>query len=654
MLSQTRQSDAAPVKPASDDPAIGQTRPQAGQTPINSPELQTAAYELRPQTVAATMPRGRFGNYELIGNAMIGGMGVVYRARHSTLGRQVALKMLRSGTFAHPEEVQRFGREAQAAAQLNHPNVVPIYEVGEHAGQPFFTMPFLPGGSVGQHLMRFQKDVRAAVALMAKVACGVHYAHEKGILHRDLKPSNILLDERDEPMVTDFGLAKLMDSDLELTRSGQQLGTPAYMAPEQSYARHAEVTPRSDVWSLGVLLYELVTRRRPFEGPSVDEIFHKIRSEDPARPSKLRSEVDRSLETIILKCLEKDPARRYQNAGELADELGRWQRGEPILARPEGWGRRFRRFVRRNPMVAVAAVSIVVVAVGWAAYLHYTDPDRPLREIHAKLAKGEAATLIGEKGGPRWSRWVLGEGLAKVGAAGDGYFTVSTTLDDTQQLLCVLDDPQIDRYRIDVEIRHNSTRRSGVAGIIFGHRVQRKATASEHTYFEISFPELGRLAGSEQDRQLGVPGKPLPTHIPPTHSSLRLAIVRFQETRPGYGHKFQADTLLDQQFLPVGPRELFAGGIGASLRGPAADPRPGDIPWRHLAVEVTPDGVKLFWERALVGFMTRAQIVERSRYPLKGAPELHPGNHYLPRGAICLFSHDSSVSYRNLMVKPLP
>jgi WD40 repeat protein len=313
-----------------------------------------------------------FGDYELLEEVARGGMGVVYKAQQKSLGRIVAVKMLLFGDQSGKDMAQRFRAEAAAAASLQHPNIVAIHEVSAHEGQPFFVMDFVEGQSLArlnaECEVRNAEWLRRAARYVKIVAEAIHYAHERGILHRDLKPSNVLIDPFDQPRVTDFGLAKRLHHDSELTLSGQVLGSPNYMPPEQAAAKRGLVGRRSDVYSLGAILYHLLTGRPPFVGETLTDTLQEVLNNEPVSPRLLNPGVPRDLETLCLKCLEKEPARRYQTAQALTEDLDRFLRAEPIQARPVGQAEKLWRWCRRKPAVAslgaATLVLLIAVAVG--------------------------------------------------------------------------------------------------------------------------------------------------------------------------------------------------------------------------------------------------------------------------------------------------
>jgi hypothetical protein len=344
-----------------------------------------------------------FGEYELLERIGEGGMGVVFKARQRSLDRLVALKLLSlSGPHIRPEFIKRFRAEAVAAASLQHPNIVAIHEVGVRDGQHFFAMDYVPGGSLAKRMGHHPLPPHQAARYLHDIARAVHYAHERGILHRDLKPSNILLDAEDQPRVADFGLAKRLDSDSELTLPGQVLGSPHYIPPEQAAGKTSTLSRRSDVYGLGAILYHLLTGRPPFVGEQMAETLQLVLTTDPVAPRLLNPSVPRDLQTICLKCLEKEPARRYATAQAMAEELARHLRGEPVAARPPGLSGRLIRWCRRKPALA-GALGALVVAVGigmtgilWAwhrADFHAAAERRQRQRAEEMLVRTELAQV---------------------------------------------------------------------------------------------------------------------------------------------------------------------------------------------------------------------------------------------------------------------
>src|SRR5881396_3589363 len=313
---------------------------------------------------------GEFGDYELLEQIGRGGQGVVFRARQKNLNRTVALKVISLGQWASKAHLKRFRREAEAAASLDHPSIVPIYEVGERDGSCYFSMKFIEGGQLDEVAKRKPMSIRQAVELIAKVARTVHYAHEHGILHRDIKPGNILLDAKGEPHLTDFGLARLVESESTVTHTLEVLGTPSYMAPEQAVGNNAALSSVTDVYGLGAVLYQLLTGHPPFAGGTTYETIKLLIDTEPRQPRLWNSKIDRDLSTICLKCLEKDPQRRYSSAVALAEDLERWLKHESIQGRRTGIFARGKKWVRRNPTSAllVACLAALAAAAGWIAW----------------------------------------------------------------------------------------------------------------------------------------------------------------------------------------------------------------------------------------------------------------------------------------------
>ena len=291
-------------------------------------------------------------------------MGVVYKARQVSLNRSVALKMIKAGVLADDAELRRFQNEAEAVALLDHAGIVPVYEVGEHDGQKYFSMKLVEGDNLGEQLAALKNDPRAATALLVETAEAVHHAHMRGILHRDLKPANILLDAQGHPHVTDFGLAKRVEGDPEITQSGAIIGTPAYMSPEQTTGLRGSITTATDVYGLGAILYAVLTGKAPFGGDSVIETIDAVRSRPPESPTKLNARTPLDLETICLKCLEKDPRRRYASAQTLAEDLRCWLDSRPISARRVGPVERAWLWCKRKPAVAALSAAVFLAMVG--------------------------------------------------------------------------------------------------------------------------------------------------------------------------------------------------------------------------------------------------------------------------------------------------
>jgi serine/threonine protein kinase len=415
-------------KPA--DPPGSETMASAARDPLVTASLAGGAHptgaappfrpavaaEARPATApgaGTAAPLPTIPGYQILGEMGRGGMGVVYKARQIPLNRLVALKMLGGGSHASAEDLARFRVEAEAVAQLQHPNVVQIYEVGEHGGCPYLSLELIAGLNLHRRLGGNPQPVRLAARLTEILARAVHVAHQKGIIHRDLKPSNILLaplapgqtqsadpdlaqvvSAYGMPKVTDFGLAKRLDDESGQTHTGQVLGTPSYMAPEQAEGKGKEIGPATDVYALGAILYELLTGRPPFKGATALDTVWQVVHEDPLPPGRLRLRLPRDLETICLKCLEKEPRKRYASALDLAEDLRRFLAGESIQARPASAPERLWRWCRRNP---VATSLLLAITLGSAFGLWYLSrlSEQLVRSAALDSAEQMSSTLDG-------------------------------------------------------------------------------------------------------------------------------------------------------------------------------------------------------------------------------------------------------------------
>jgi predicted Ser/Thr protein kinase len=549
------------------------------------------------------------GRYELLEELGRGGMGVVYKARDKVLGRLVALKTIRTGVRAGPDELHRFRREAQAVAQLHHPHIVPLYDFGEHNGELFFTMAYVAGGNLARHLDRYAADPRAAVTLVEKVARAVHAAHEKGIVHRDLKPGNVLLDERGEPLVGDFGLAKFVGAEAEdeddPTCTGQMVGTPAYMAPEQAAGHGNRATAAADVWSLGVILYELLAGARPFPGQG-KQAARAVLAADPPRAPLLRPRRDPALETIVLKCLRKEPGGRYASAGELAEDLARWLAGQPVRARPEPRLRRAWRAARRHPVLSAALLVAVLLLAGAPVARYVFDRDRPLRGLRTRLAAGQTVALLDDGGRPVWCRWPIHEGTVTYPAGNSGALVLAS---HDRCLLELLPDPPPRGYRFRVEVRHEEGL-LGEVGLYFGDSPDATGQGEGHRFYRLSLNDQGAW---------DVPNPRLPDH----KSHVALVV---EDRRPG-GTPSVSPALCGGLFDPAGR-------------------------WRLLTVEVRPGQVRCSWDDTVFKPIDGDTLLAQRRQ-MPGAPA-EAGSSWPPGGGLGLYVHEARASFRRALIEPLP
>jgi serine/threonine-protein kinase len=525
----------------------------------------------------------------LLGEIACGGMGVVYRAWDRQVGRVVALKMIRAGVLARPEEVERFCREIAAVVRLDHPHVIQVYDVGQIDGCPYFTMQLACGGSLDRHPARPFAEARAA-ALVEKVARAVEHAHRRGILHRDLKPANVLLGGDDEPLVADFGLAKFLDAGPEgLTRTGVTPGTPAYMAPEQAAGRSQDIGPRTDVWALGVILYELLTGRRPVTGGNREETLYHILTEVPPRPRALRPDLDPALEAIVLRCLEKDPAGRYASAGDLADDLALWLRGTPRRPPPGG------RVRRRRAAAALVLGLAAALGLAWAAGLLRHPAPAPAAPRDAPVV------LIGDTDPPPALRWVLGEDDAVLDPAGEGLSLRTPTTAQVE----LLAEPPWPAYRLEAEVQDVGLAH-GTAGLYFGHGRHPSARGPCQLSLAVGFADHGTRGGFLTVRLWHV------AEADPSHP----AVARLCKD-----HDFEAA-------------------------------RSGPAPWRALAVEVTPDEVRLFFDGRHVRSVSAREIAKQGAPLFEDAPGLSWQS--VPRGGLGVYIDDNGAAVlRRVVLRPL-
>jgi tRNA A-37 threonylcarbamoyl transferase component Bud32 len=371
------------------------------QTLTGTPAGATPTRPLGAPVAAGSRTGVAIPGYEMHGELGRGGMGIVYKARHLGLNRTVALKMILAGGHASEQELVRFLHEAESVAQLQHPHIVQVFESGQHAGLPYFTLEFVAGGSLADRLRPQPLQPREAAALVEQLARAVHYAHQKGIVHRDLKPHNVLLTEDGTPKITDFGLARRVEVGQGLTATGAVMGSPPYMAPEQAAARK-DVGPAADIYALGAILYECLTGRPPFQGPTHLDTLAQVLADDPVPVRRLQPLAPRDVETICLKCLQKEPVKRYASAAELADDLQRFLAGESIRARPVGLAERGWRACRRRPATAGLLALVAVLLVGGAALTSYLA-----LEARAALCAKEAAESREKKNSRAFVRFLL-------------------------------------------------------------------------------------------------------------------------------------------------------------------------------------------------------------------------------------------------------
>jgi tRNA A-37 threonylcarbamoyl transferase component Bud32 len=580
--------------------------------------------------------RKRLGRYEIVEEIAKGGMGVIYKALDTQLNRHVALKMLRTGPLSRPEELRRFKREAQAQARIKHRHILEVFDVGECDGMQYFTMPLVPGGSLNKRRKDFTGQAHKVVPLVEKVARAVEHAHSKGVLHRDIKPGNILLDENDEPLVGDFGLAKMEDSSVLLTRSDQVIGTPAYMAPEQANSSPTNrVTPRTDVWGLGVLLYELLTGELPFKGPTSSAVIQEILNKRPTSPRRLKGDIDPVLEKIILRCLEKEPPWRYPSAAALADDLARWQKGERVESVRKPLGHWFQRTARQVPLWQVAAAVVIVLLVCVSLWLATRDgepspaptkngpekkaPQREAFEDHLdQLRQGKAAILIDSRGGPKWFRFAYG--MAATTKTEDMRYSFGCQAEGRCRIeLLPYGLPVM--YRVSAEIEHESPERGIVGFYVMDQQNLALPLGHADLFFSLTFGQHKTLPPYD------VPARPL---------SAFWLMGHFQP-RPDWS----------------GITDELSWDVNTPHQPGTASPE-ADV-MKRIALEVRPGNFRVFWEGNLVFEGTRPYIEAQHHFEGRGFPfpKDHVPNAFSTQGGLGIYLDSARMVIRNMVVEPL-
>jgi serine/threonine-protein kinase len=619
---------------AADPPAVARL---PGASTVSMQATLTA--EVRPPRTEL----GRFfGRFELLQQIGEGAMGVVYKAWHPGLDRVVALKMIRAGNSAGPQEQQRFRTEGKAMGRMNHAHVVEVHDIADVNGQLYLCMEFVEGGSLADRLQGKGLPVREAAQLVRKLAEAVQAAHERNIIHRDLKPANVLLTAAGEPKISDFGLAKLQDTDASHTATDVVMGTTCYMAPEQAAGRIKEVGRLADVYSLGAILYEALTGQPPFRASTKVETMDLVRNAEPIWPRRLRPEIPRELEAICLACLAKNPADRYPSAQALALELDRWLTGKPTHARPLPLYALLWRWLPKR--IASAALVIVATATFLAFYpkLTKTDPEAPLKQIEANLAKGQKVTLIGPTGRPNWLNVRTGADETQTSLARDGAFWINSW---GRACVELVRDPRMESFRISADIRHEKGDLVGEVGLFCS---MAEYPLSEHTayYFvRVAFDDI-KDAKEEFSRIPFPPNseRPKGPEINPVFLSPRIHWV-------GKGAPF--DARIGNETHP----DIFE----------AALARANGQPWRHITFDVTPNGVRATFqadeehEPIALGELSAREMNRDTAYILKLRREKHlpgpfPGAinpEFEPRRPCGVYVNNSAASFRNVVIEPI-
>jgi serine/threonine protein kinase len=577
-----------------------------------------------------------FGHFELLEVIGHGGMGVVFRAKDTRLGREVALKKLLGAAAHHPVLRGRFETEAKAIARLHHPNLMPILEYGQLNGQPYFTMPLLSGSTLADCIGDYQNDVGAAVTLMIKVARAVQHAHENQILHRDLKPANVLFDTEGEPIVADFGIAKLQDAGGDFTASGSVLGTPPYMSPEQAAGKVTEISSRSDTWALGIMLYELIVGQRPFKGTTREEITPQVLHGVLPPPKPVSAQVNETLGRIILKCLQKSPDQRYPSAGQLADDLQAWQNGQsPRVQLPT---RARQRALTAAVLVSIVLLLLAMTIIGINKVASHTnseaqsaansaEPPRlgdALQEMQQELREKGETNPLDQHGRPRRQEQAWITSMPSSVTYEQCALTISTNNACVVELCRGLEGAGF-RFHADVWIKRSFESGEGLAGVFIG--------------------------GSKQPPQVGGNIQPATTE-----TCYDCAVLFFEEQSnddPPRNGQSVAGTIFCRP-IDVGVR------VEKHHRAPSVATKAYRIEkpvdgWRSLTWEITPrTATAIYWDGVLKN--TTAELLKDLFAKAKiNTPRLD--GHFPQYGAsegIGLFANKCEVSFRNVWIEVIP
>jgi serine/threonine-protein kinase len=599
---------------------------------------QTGPFEpADPPTDASGL---KFGHYEILHQLGHGGMGVVYKARQKQADRLVALKVLRDAHHVAESDRLRFAAEVRALAHVSHPHIVAVFEVGEENGCPYFTMEYVDGQSLARRL-RVDPPLSAAEAarLIEDLASAVQTAHDAGILHRDIKPGNILIGPHGEAKLTDFGLAKHLDQDTGLTAAGAALGTPSYMPPEQARGDLSKLGPATDIYALGATFYELLTGHPPFRGETAGGTLARVLHDEVVPPRQLRPGLSLELEAVCLRCLEKNPARRYASAQELAEDLRRWRNGEATRVRPWSWRRRLARRLVRHWKPIAAALFVLLTAGVFLFTFVLSSPEYRARQamqgVDRAVRSGERVVLVGPTGPPRWSRQVV-DIDSRLSVDPLSVFQVDA---GEPALIELAPAAHHDRFRLSAELRTRTTKSRGCwSGIYFAHNqgpgnptgfVERLVVIRHHRNVLVPIAEIDSYKGD-------------PVNV---NDCILLS-------RDGV-NQLRAPSTFGGHFYKVNPNQMIE-------------------PWRYLEVEVTPETIRARWREEdgslhLIGPRNRVGTVsairvkhfqEATKYRAEELDKMQFKDmprriEYKPRGALGLFVMHAVVDFRNVVYEPL-